>query len=188
MKAEEHVNAKSEQEAVLVATTLVVLLGAGIASATIPDSGGTIHGCYKNVGGDLRVIDPGTGATCSPSETSLGWSQTGAKGRPGRRVRKESRAHRVHRGLTASPTTRSSTAQATTAVEGSGAATAFVSADCPSGTTATGGGFEIPASANVTPVNSSSDGQAWLVEATGDAGVTVKVFAVCVDKQQLGVN
>ncbi|MFZ1879569.1 MAG: hypothetical protein WAU41_05330 [Gaiellaceae bacterium] len=176
------------KKVVLGATALIVLLGASVAEATIPDSGGTIHGCYKNVGGDLRVIDPGTGVACSPSETSLGWSQTGAKGLTGLQGAQGVAGAQGAPGPDGVADYQIVTAQATTAVEGSGAAMAFVGADCPTGTTATGGGFQIPASANVTPVNSSSDGQAWLVEATGDAGVIVKVFAVCVDKQQLGVN
>src|SRR5438270_12718939 len=68
---------------VVGAAVLLAVLGAGVAEATIPDSGGTIHGCYKSVGGDLSVIDPGTGAACKPSETSLVWGQTGPTGAPG---------------------------------------------------------------------------------------------------------
>ena len=43
-------------------------LGAGIAWATIPDSNGVIHTCYKTSG--WRVIDA-PGASCGPSETAL---------------------------------------------------------------------------------------------------------------------
>ena len=46
---------------------------AGIAYAAIPDSNGVIQGCYKTVGGDLRVIDAGAGGACKPSEQSLDW-------------------------------------------------------------------------------------------------------------------
>lgn len=45
----------------------------GIAFAAIPGTDGVIHGCYKTVGGDLRVIDPGAGGACKPSEQSLEW-------------------------------------------------------------------------------------------------------------------
>ena len=31
---------------------------AGIAYATIPDSGGVIHGCYQTENGQLRLVDP----------------------------------------------------------------------------------------------------------------------------------
>ena len=62
--------------AVLVAAA-VALIGAGIAYATIPDSSGKIHACYKLSGGALRVIDSGA---CLSSEAPLTWSQTGPQG------------------------------------------------------------------------------------------------------------
>jgi hypothetical protein len=58
-------------------------VGGGIAWATIPDAGGVIHACYKNANGSLRVIDPGLGGSCNPSESPLTWSQTGPAGPPG---------------------------------------------------------------------------------------------------------
>ena len=175
--------------AVVVAAAVLVVLGAGIARATIPDSGGTIHGCYKKVGGDLSVIDPGTGATCKPSEASLDWSQTGADGSTGPQGAQGQSGPQGAQGPDGVADYQIVTAQATTAIVGAPPASAFFSASCPAGTITTGGGYQIPASANVTPVNSSSDGTSWLVDVTGDAGVTVTAFAVCVDKQQLlGVN
>jgi len=62
--------------AVLVAAA-VALIGAGIAYATIHDSSGKIHACYKLSGGALRVIDSGA---CLSSEAPLTWSQTGPQG------------------------------------------------------------------------------------------------------------
>ena len=53
--------------AVVAAALLVV---AGVAYATIPDSGGVIHGCYSKSGGSLRVIDASV-TNCSKSETAL---------------------------------------------------------------------------------------------------------------------
>src|SRR5438067_1359730 len=67
----------------LAAVVASVLLAAGIAWATIPDGSGMIHGCRKTVGGQLRVIDPGTGGTCLSSETTLNWPQTPAQGLQG---------------------------------------------------------------------------------------------------------
>src|SRR5579862_8663149 len=68
----------------LIAAAIAVLaIGAGVAYATIPDSGGTIHGCYDNKSGQLRVIDPSAGGACTNKETSLSWSQTGPQGPPG---------------------------------------------------------------------------------------------------------
>jgi hypothetical protein len=52
-----------------------------VARATIPDARGVIHGCYSTRTGALRVV--GTGATCSASEASLTWNQTGPKGPAG---------------------------------------------------------------------------------------------------------
>lgn len=48
--------------------------GAGVAFATIPDSSGTIHACYKNSTGALSVIDTGAGQSCGSGETALNWS------------------------------------------------------------------------------------------------------------------
>lgn len=53
---------------------LVVALG-GVAFAAIPDSNGTIHGCFKNNNGDLRVVDSSAG--CRSNETSIQWNQQG---------------------------------------------------------------------------------------------------------------
>src|SRR4051812_48350760 len=58
----------------------------GAAMATIPDSGGAIHGCYAIGGspiGNLRVIDTNSGQVCKKSEKPLAWNQTGTQGIPG---------------------------------------------------------------------------------------------------------
>jgi collagen triple helix repeat protein len=65
------------------AIALVVLLAVGgVAYATIPDSGGTIHGCYARSGGSLRVIDAGV-TNCKSTETSLNWNVRGEQGLQG---------------------------------------------------------------------------------------------------------
>ena len=63
---------------------------AGIAYASIPDSGGVFHGCVNKATGVLRVIDTAkTGAlgSCIASgplaETAISWNQTGPKGPQG---------------------------------------------------------------------------------------------------------
>jgi len=64
---------------------LVVGVGvavAGIAYASIPDSGGLIQGCYQKNNGNLRVIDS-TGKGCTASEKPLSWNQTGPSGLTG---------------------------------------------------------------------------------------------------------
>jgi len=52
----------------------------GIAYASIPDSDGVIHGCYKTVGGALRVTDTSAGRSCTSGEKSLDWNQQGPQG------------------------------------------------------------------------------------------------------------
>jgi hypothetical protein len=65
----------------IAAAIAVLIIGAGVAYATIPDSAGVIHGCYdKN--GQLRVIDS-PGEACKKHETSLDWGQTGPQGPQG---------------------------------------------------------------------------------------------------------
>jgi hypothetical protein len=64
--------------------TIVVLAGlaaAGTAIATIPDSGGVIHGCYLKKTGALRVIDEGQ--QCTKLEHQVDWSQEGPQGLQG---------------------------------------------------------------------------------------------------------
>lgn len=68
------------------------ILGCGVAAAlsvgaaayaTIPDSTGTIYGCYSAVTGGLRVIDPSAGQHCIANEKALSWNQTGPPGATG---------------------------------------------------------------------------------------------------------
>jgi hypothetical protein len=61
---------------------VVFALAAGTAWASIPDSGGVIHGCYKTDNGKLRVIDSSS-AGCATDEASLTWNQTGPQGATG---------------------------------------------------------------------------------------------------------
>lgn len=67
-----------------IAVGLAVAGGAGWAFGSIPDTpGGVIHSCYQKDVGNLRVIDPGSGQTCRPSEVALDFSQTGPQGQKG---------------------------------------------------------------------------------------------------------
>lgn len=66
-----------------VLTGAVVLVLGIIAFASIPDSNGVVHGCYKKSGGTLRVIDDAT-SQCDPrAEIPLIWNQTGPQGPQG---------------------------------------------------------------------------------------------------------
>jgi hypothetical protein len=57
----------------VLALVMALLVGGGIASASIPSTVGTINGCRKNTDGTLRVID--SAASCPNGWTSLNWAQ-----------------------------------------------------------------------------------------------------------------
>ena len=59
---------------------LIIALG-GVALAAIPDSNGTIHGCYQKNNGNLRVVE--SAGDCRSSEAVISWNQTGPQGPPG---------------------------------------------------------------------------------------------------------
>lgn len=61
---------------------LIALAVAAVASATIPDGNGVIHGCYTKSGGALRVIDASV-TNCKSTETALTWNQIGPTGPQG---------------------------------------------------------------------------------------------------------
>jgi hypothetical protein len=67
----------------VVAAVLVVAAAAvgGIAYASIPDSNGVIHGCYRPTTGNLIVATSGKG--CEDGWTPLDWNQTGPTGLAG---------------------------------------------------------------------------------------------------------
>ena len=82
-KAVRFIKTKTGLLAIIVAATAVGGVMSAAVSAAIPDSGGTIHGCYRNSAGlfdskgTLRVINSDSGETCTGSETRLIWSQGG---------------------------------------------------------------------------------------------------------------
>jgi len=70
----------------LGAITIAALAGgltSAVVLAAIPDSSSTIHGCYTNSTGTLKVIDSENGGVCASGETSLNWNQTGPQGPAG---------------------------------------------------------------------------------------------------------
>lgn len=63
----------------------IVLAAGGFSYAAIPSADGTIHGCYDEARGTLRVVDaeePG-GGRCPDGEEALSWSQQGPTGPAG---------------------------------------------------------------------------------------------------------
>jgi hypothetical protein len=76
-------NTKIKLKYVVGLAVATVLGGAMTATvlASIPDSGGVIHGCYRS-NGSLSIIDSAT-QTCTGNETALNWNQTGPQGPAG---------------------------------------------------------------------------------------------------------
>jgi hypothetical protein len=64
----------------------LVIFGSGMAIASIPDSQGVIHGCYKlnnPAKGSVLVVDTEAGQSCPNGYAALDWSQTGPQGPAG---------------------------------------------------------------------------------------------------------
>jgi hypothetical protein len=145
-----------------------VLIGSGIAWASIPAPGGTINGCRKNTDGSMRVID--STASCPSGYTALNWNQAGGVG-----------------ALTVQANESVAYGQAQGTIERAGV-------NCPTGMVATGGGFVSVASLDEkwVPIASSpliQSGQAvgWeaLIEMEGtplppgSGNAVLTVYAVC---------
>ena len=68
----------TRKTAIVVASVgTVLVVGGGLAYATIPNADGVIHACYAKNGGALRVSDTGT---CKSTELSLSWNTIGPAG------------------------------------------------------------------------------------------------------------
>ncbi|HXW35835.1 MAG TPA: hypothetical protein VEJ87_14760 [Acidimicrobiales bacterium] len=67
--------------AVLAALSTAVVIG-GIGYASIPDSSGVVHGCYKTSGTNhkLSVINSAVTPNCPSGYTSLDWNANGSNG------------------------------------------------------------------------------------------------------------
>jgi hypothetical protein len=70
--------------AMVVALAALVVAVGGVAFATIPDSSGTIHGCFQKANGNLRVVESAT--DCRSSEIAISWNSQGPPGSPGANV------------------------------------------------------------------------------------------------------
>lgn len=112
--------------AVLVAGGVAVAASTGIVGAD-----GTIKGCYRSVGGDLRLVDDST--PCRQNESPISWNQQGAKGETGPQGPAGATGPSGLAGFqVVMETTTSNTSVFTTAI-----------AACPSGTRIIGGGFAV---------------------------------------------
>jgi|HubBroStandDraft_2_1064218.scaffolds.fasta_scaffold281980_2 hypothetical protein len=70
--------------AVLAAVATAVVVG-GVSYASIPDSNGLVHGCYKSAASSngthkLAVINPATTSACPSGYTGLDWNADGPNG------------------------------------------------------------------------------------------------------------
>ena len=81
---------------ILAGAACLVGVVAGLAYATIPNSG-VINGCYTKSGGTLRVIDASV-TNCTKTETALAWNVQGAQGIQGTQGIQGSRASKGRRG------------------------------------------------------------------------------------------
>jgi len=68
-----------------VAVVAAVAMLVGVATGSIPGTGGKIDACYTKVGGLLRVVDKEKAPVekCTSFEKALSWNVQGAKGDPG---------------------------------------------------------------------------------------------------------
>lgn len=177
--------------AVLVAA--VGLAAGGVAYATIPDSGGVIHGCYQKNEGQLRVIDPSAGGACRSSESALSWSQTGPQGPQGPNGPAGPAGPQGPQGAPG-PAGQDGVSGYTTVQDSYDLApNEFDDAGtfCPAGDVVLGGGYRITpdnlisSRDNVHVYESAPAGgsTAWSVSAgnenTGNESVTLTVFATC---------
>jgi hypothetical protein len=149
----------------LVATGAVAgalsLAGFGIASASIPSANGTFYGCVKGAtstdpGALIVKDDGGTGdITCGTGATKITWSQGGAV------------------------TVTTATADIPP-FDGGNQPTA--TAQCPTGTVASGGGATLSVYGQILMESApSSDGTGWVGSFTaGPVGYGATVYARCV--------
>src|SRR5260370_35535251 len=73
----------SRLASVSMITGVLVALAGTAAFASIPDSAGVIHACFKTNSGQLRGIDSPT-HQCRKGETAISGTQTGSPGPQGR--------------------------------------------------------------------------------------------------------
>lgn len=72
------------RRALVLGVVLALVAAVGVAAGAIPDSSGTINGCYTKTGGILRVVDTDRNQHCISSvENPISWAQRGPQGDPG---------------------------------------------------------------------------------------------------------
>lgn len=153
---------------IATAAAAALLVAAGVAYATVPDSGGVINGCYSTKDGSLRVIDTAASQSCDPKKgTPLAWNQTGPAGPQG------------PPGVLGLEVVTNAVG---TIAPGNGVVGGV---PCPTGKAPISGGWS--SSANVTgrldAVDSYPNGREWMftIQNTGIDSTDVTLYAVCAD-------
>lgn len=166
----------------LVLGGLLAVVGAvaGIALAAIPGSDGTITGCLKKSGGNLRVIDAAV-TNCKSDEQRLDWNVQGPAGQAGENGTNGTDGVSGWEMVT---DTRSYGSDTTFAFGG-------LSVDCPTGKKVVGGGGSVltdegatASGYNVLQSYPESDGTGWHASFEVDNAIgnpfTETVYAICV--------
>ena len=158
----------------VLAAAVLLAAASGIAYAAIPGSDGVIHGCI-NASGQVRVIDPGAGGSCSTGESALNWNVTGGKGPSGLQGPPGPTGAS---GAAGSSGYEQDVKQFNTDENGDGTG----EVDCSTGKRVLNGGFEPSSTQPLHPVASkpNEDGTGWIVTMTGGVGSFV-VTAICAD-------
>jgi hypothetical protein len=162
---------------------VVTAVSAGAAYATIPGGDGVIHGCYAKSGGTLRVIDASV-TKCKSGETALTWSQAGVPGPQGEQGEAGPPGPQGEPGI---PGGLSGYETRGAASENSSAGFKSVTAECPAGKRAVGGGAETNASSEValtsSTVRRSAGADTWSAIATEidptDTSWSLLVTVIC---------
>ncbi|MBU3934538.1 hypothetical protein KKC00_01025 [Patescibacteria group bacterium] len=155
------------------ASVILVAGGVVLAANSIPSPDGTIYACYKNNNGQLRVVDDPQ--ECLNSETAIFWSQSGVPGPQGPAGGLSDVTYAFADSVTADQMFASATAQ------------------CPTGTLATGGGWAMIGTIGVESnldsflviANVPTDGTGWQVSirrsgpTRGSREWGVRTFAIC---------
>jgi hypothetical protein len=165
---------------VLVAVLALLLAGGAWAFGS---TGGEIHACVKNVGGNIRIV--AADEACKDNETGLQWNFEGPQGPRGDRGEVGPQGPPGPQGPSGVlGFYRRESDWITVAADG-----IYVRhwVDCDAGDVATGGGYHFGGDLEGVRVKTTSPGYphqwfAWVVN-TGPEDVSLKVWAVCADMQ-----
>lgn len=171
----------------------VVLASTGIAFAQITATG-PWTGCVNNATGALRVIDPSSGQSCVQSgrkaETQIEWNAVGPQGIQGIQGIQGEKGDTGEKGDAGSPGTFSTSTVTIARSAKTSTADAVATASCPTGSTATGGGFSVVEGLGYDfvvqtsiPVETGSPSRptGWTVTATSATNIPIGfvAYAVC---------